>query len=147
MKTFLFGVIKYSFKNLAGKAPKTLPYKNGAFIAFLNASIDRASLQLARNFTVKGTRGVLTRAGLGTDAEFAKHATFVGGQDQGWRGLWIPFKNEVKDKDSDVDATMFHPGEGSDLIILHAHGGGFIDGNAPISALQAYFSEQVNDMA
>ncbi|GJJ74026.1 hypothetical protein EMPS_06384 [Entomortierella parvispora] len=146
--TGLSGVIKYSFKKAIGRAPKTLPYKNGAFVAFLNASIDRASLPLARQFTAKATQTVLARAGLGMEAELAKCATLVEEGKEGregsigWKGLWIPYQGglPIKDphqKDDSLgakvdhgDENAFNPSEGSDLVILHAHGGGFIDGNA-----------------
>lgn len=85
---------------------------------------------MARNFTVKDTKGILNRA----EAELTRWATSVGGDDQGWKGLWIPFQNqplELKGESSAPGGKKFLPGEGSDLVILHAHGGGFIDGNAP----------------
>lgn len=153
-------MIKYSFKRAIGRTPKTLPYKNGAFVAFLNASIDRASLSAARNFTAKATQTVLARAGLGTEAELAQWATLVEEVEErgearreesrkndeqgqvGWRGLWIPFQNgsplegppqkgdNPAVKGGQGRANTFNPSQGSDLVILHAHGGGFINGNA-----------------
>lgn len=119
---------------------------NGAFVAFLNASIDRASLQMARNFTSKATTSVLTRAGLGAD-ELAQWATVQGGEEQGWKGLWIPFKHRSPQTSNDphqqqqaleqeqeqeqqpvtdenqANARGFHPGQegAGDLLILHGN--------------------------
>lgn len=76
-----------------------------------------------------------------------------GAQGHTWKGYWIPFKDQIhradqeptqqqqqqhqNQHDEQVDLRKVNIGENCDLVVLYAHGGGFIDGY-PLQSLEMF---------
>ncbi|KAF9403087.1 hypothetical protein BGX21_007098 [Mortierella sp. AD011] len=72
-----------------------------------------------------------------------KHGTFLQSskdqwatkvQSEGWKGYWIPFKDQSSKKNLQaahkVKTSIADIGDGCDLVMLFIHGGGMVKGNA-----------------
>ncbi|KAF9991719.1 hypothetical protein BGZ79_004082, partial [Entomortierella chlamydospora] len=72
-----------------------------------------------------------------------KHGTFLQSskdqwatkvQSEGWKGYWIPFKDQSSKKNLQaahkVKTSIADIGVGCDLVMLFIHGGGMVKGNA-----------------
>ncbi|KAG0100289.1 hypothetical protein BGZ93_002861 [Podila epicladia] len=134
----LKGLVKFSVLYMAGKTPKTQTYKMGLSIAGLTSGVDGLTLAQSRAISSKLKAKAAKKSGFATPQTIEQWATKVEAEGKDWEAYWIPFQDQihaVRDQNSsaihDADrANKVKVGEGCDLVLHWAHGGGFIDGHA-----------------
>ncbi|KAI8350046.1 Alpha/Beta hydrolase protein [Mortierella sp. GBAus27b] len=146
------GAFKYSALHVVGKTPPTQPFSQGCGVAFVSSATDRLALHQRRKAFAFALNKLQSKVGLGTPELRAQWATPVhdhklaesrqdnvddrGAQGHAWKAYWIPFQDQAHDAKEEqsqqhakkVDVSKVDIGNNCDLVVLYAHGGGFIDG-------------------
>ncbi|KAF8933947.1 hypothetical protein BGZ52_006318 [Haplosporangium bisporale] len=134
----LMGLIKFSALYMAGKTPNTQTYKMGLSIAGLTSGVDGLTLTQSRAIAARLKATAAKKNGLATPEAIAQWATKVEAENKEWTAYWIPFQDQIHTiRDGQSHNNVNGPGvntakvgEGCDLVLHWAHGGGFIDGHA-----------------
>ncbi|KAF9211521.1 hypothetical protein BGZ59_007948 [Podila verticillata] len=132
------GLIKFSALYMAGKTPNTQTYKMGLSIAGLTSGVDGLTLTQSRAIAARLKATAAKKNGLATPEAIAQWATKVEAENKEWTAYWIPFQDQIHTiRDGQSHNNVNGPGvntakvgEGCDLVLHWAHGGGFIDGHA-----------------
>ncbi|KAG0055391.1 hypothetical protein BGZ83_008783 [Gryganskiella cystojenkinii] len=114
----IFGrVLKYTGHYLAGRSPKGQCYSVGCGVAMLHPPEEYLNIHQARAFLRLGIRIMDSDAGIGSEMKKAEIDHTKVGLSATERILF-------------VQESAHRIGQGCDKVVLYAHGGGFIDGNA-----------------
>ncbi|KAF9933850.1 hypothetical protein FBU30_004246 [Linnemannia zychae] len=127
-------ILRTTVRKVFGRLPKGQTLQEGIMIQLLKILMGGSILNVAQSRALMNfTTGVIhLKTGTYLQSSKDKWATPVKGQ--GWKGFWIPFKDQVnKDqlkKDLAKKWTVDDIGSGCDIVMFAIHGGGMVLGDA-----------------
>lgn len=107
---------------MAGKTPKGLEFRIGSTVAALSSVIGSFSVPQVRGMIAWGSPH-LDYDGGHPSVDDAPKQDWVAVKGSGWKGCWVPFKASSTTND------LRPIGQGCDIVVLYAHGGGFVIGH------------------
>lgn len=117
-----FSYLKYTVLHMAGKTPKGLEFRIGSTVAALSSVIGSFSVPQVRGMIAWGSPH-LDYDGGHPSVDDAPKQDWVAVKGSGWKGCWVPFKASSTTND------LRPIGQGCDIVVLYAHGGGFVIGH------------------
>ncbi|KAF9094608.1 hypothetical protein BGX23_001862 [Mortierella sp. AD031] len=127
-------ILRTTIRKLFGRTPKGQKWTEAVMIQVLRLMMGGSLLNVnqSRNMMNFSNAFVHLRTGTFLQSSKDKWATPVKGQ--GWKGFWIPFKDQLNKDQLKKDLEKKHSaadiGSGCDIVMFAIHGGGMVMGDA-----------------
>ncbi|KAF9341594.1 Alpha/Beta hydrolase protein [Linnemannia elongata] len=127
-------ILRTTIRKIFGRTPKGQALHEGIMVQLLRLMMGGSVLNVAQSRTMMNFSNSIVHLKTGTFLQSSKDKWATPVKGQGWKGFWIPFKDQVnKDqlkKDLSKKHTVADIGSGCDIVMFAIHGGGMVMGDA-----------------
>ncbi|KAF9134634.1 hypothetical protein BGW39_006399 [Mortierella sp. 14UC] len=127
-------ILRTTVRKLFGRTPKGQSLHHAIMIQLLRLMMGGSVLNVAQSRTMMKFSNSIVHLKTGTFLQSSKDQWATPVKGQGWKGFWIPFKDQVDKKQLKKDLAKKHSvediGSGCDIVMFAIHGGGMVMGDA-----------------
>ncbi|KAF9546399.1 hypothetical protein EC957_009748 [Mortierella hygrophila] len=127
-------ILRTTIRKISGRTPKGQALHEGFMIQLLRIVMGGSILNVTQSRNLMNFCNSIVHLKTGTFLQSSKDKWATPVKGEGWKGFWIPFKNQVNKDQLKKDLSKKHSvadiGSECDIVMFAIHGGGMVKGDA-----------------